>query len=1487
MLCNISLANTWVWTGGGGANGNWNNSANWGSAGIPGNGDTVVFQGATGLLNTNNISNLTLSQIRFLAGGFDIRGYSFTLTNSIMATNGTGAITIECTNITLATSDVLMVVSNGLTLTIASQLQGTVGVIKGGAGTLAYTAPAGENSYTGTTAVNMGLLTITSLIFDGAFGGPLVIGDGSGTTATVRLLLDDEIPNNVPITINLNGTLDLNNFPETIGTLILSGGTVTSGTATLNLVANDVVTVSNGYTASISGNLNNGSGTMTVQGSGTLYLSANISGLANIVQNGLANTVWYGSNSYLGNLTDNGAGYIDLHNSFALGNVTNQLYLNGSALLAIADGISVTNQTVTFNNVNTGAFSSYGSIYSYNGSNSLRANFVLDNNCIVNVYTNCGLVFNTVGSLSGVGGFTKTGPGSMTLSGAGNSSSYTGNTYVDQGNLYLNSVNVIRYGTLMIGDGVGGPQSDVVRYLSDSCIYGGAGGSIVVITNSGWLDLNGFSDDVGPIYMDGAAITTGTGTLTLFQPLATIQSINGGSTISGNFNLNGPSTLTVTNDLTISAIISGSSSYTLTKAGLANLYLSGANTYSGLTVVQQGYLHAQNNLALGSAVNGTVVSNTATLVLDNGVTITNESLTLNGPGATSLWGSLDVESGINTWAGPITNNANSTLDAWNSGSALHINGPISGSGSLELFGYSGGGGTHYFDGSLSNSYAGLTTVDSGSTLVLNKSISNGALPGNLVVNSGGTARLGASVEMQKNTDILINGGGLFDTGIYWDQINTLHGSGTMNFGVNGWIEVGWSNGTSVFNGPMTGTGYTIFGYTVAKYGTGSFTMNGNSSFTSGAIHVFGGTVIENGITAQTPAIVESGATFGGSGTVGIVTANGTISPGNNGAGILSCSNVTFSATGHYTVDLNGQNPGTGYDQLNVSGTVSLGNAGLTINMPFGSPVAVGQQLVIINNDAADSITGTFLGVPEGTIYSLNGFNIKLSYVGGTGNDAVFTVLSVPGATVSSSVTSGDGSHGIDPNGCNNFSLAITNLTSSVMNNVTATLSTTTEGVIITQPYANYPNISGHGTGTNSTPFQISALPSFTCGTPIALQLSVKTSLGAFTVNYTLNSGEVAVVPSRYDISGNVAIPDIGSIDSTNIVAGFVATPIQKVVVSLYITHPFDSDLTNISLISPDNTTVLLSSANGGSGANYGSALSPDSSRTTFDDAAGTAITSGSAPFVGSFRPQSPLSAYTGNFTANGSWHLHIADGYGGSLGTLRGWSLFLYGNTCNSGSGSCDYCMTSISGTVTNTSLIQTNRIFRNGITASCGAAKSWPGGADSLGRHYDIYAFTNTTASDACVTAVLISTGDLQAGIYLNGFNPTNIQANYLADSGSSTGNNINNPQSCSATIPSGTVFYVTIDEVTPNAGGAYALQLSGLPCPPPTLNIQPVSGNQARLYWDTSGGGYVLESVSNLTANAWGGVTNEPMVNGGYYNVTNTTAVPSTNRFYRLRMP
>ena len=57
--------------------------------------------------------------------------------------------------------------------------------------------------------------------------------------------------------------------------------------------------------------------------------------------------------------------------------------------------------------------------------------------------------------------------------------------------------------------------------------------------------------------------------------------------------------------------------------------------------------------------------------------------------------------------------------------------------------------------------------------------------------------------------------------------------------------------------------------------------------------------------------------------------------------------------------------------------------------------AVGQSYTIIDNDSNDAVTGTFNNLAEGATFTVDGYVFKISYVGGTGNDVVVTVQSVP------------------------------------------------------------------------------------------------------------------------------------------------------------------------------------------------------------------------------------------------------------------------------------------------------------------------------------------------------------------------------------------------------------------------------------------------------------------------------------------------------------
>src|SRR6185436_12159899 len=70
----------------------------------------------------------------------------------------------------------------------------------------------------------------------------------------------------------------------------------------------------------------------------------------------------------------------------------------------------------------------------------------------------------------------------------------------------------------------------------------------------------------------------------------------------------------------------------------------------------------------------------------------------------------------------------------------------------------------------------------------------------------------------------------------------------------------------------------------------------------------------------------------------------------------------------FAVEDGGITPGnlsTNYDQLNVTGTISLANATLNLS-PLGFSPSAGQTFVIVNNDGTDLITGNFILGTGGT-----------------------------------------------------------------------------------------------------------------------------------------------------------------------------------------------------------------------------------------------------------------------------------------------------------------------------------------------------------------------------------------------------------------------------------------------------------------------------------------------------------------------------------------
>lgn len=117
-----------------------------------------------------------------------------------------------------------------------------------------------------------------------------------------------------------------------------------------------------------------------------------------------------------------------------------------------------------------------------------------------------------------------------------------------------------------------------------------------------------------------------------------------------------------------------------------------------------------------------------------------------------------------------------------------------------------------------------------------------------------------------------------------------------------------------------------------------------------------------------------------------------------------------------------------------------------------------------------------------------------------------------------------------------------------------------------------------------------------------------------------------------------------TVPATSVVNGFTITDVNF---TLSLTHTYDSDLV-ITLIAPDNTAVTLFNRRGGSGDNL--------TNTLFNDEAATAISAGRAPFTGSFKPESPLSAFDGRNPV-GTWTLRVQDVARQDVGKVTGFTL--------------------------------------------------------------------------------------------------------------------------------------------------------------------------------------------------------------------------------------
>jgi hypothetical protein len=294
-------------------------------------------------------------------------------------------------------------------------------------------------------------------------------------------------------------------------------------------------------------------------------------------------------------------------------------------------------------------------------------------------------------------------------------------------------------------------------------------------------------------------------------------------------------------------------------------------------------------------------------------------------------------------------------------------------------------------------------------------------------------------------------------------------SGNINLG--GGLLVDW--GGLVISGLITGSGSIYIRHA-------GVALSANNSYT-GVTTVWGANLHVNGVQPNSNIALTEGS-LGGSGVVGDVTGDGVITPGPG----LSAANV--NVFGSFAIWLTGNNVSE-YGKLVVRGGVGL--SGMTLYPSLTFTPAEGSVFLIVDKTSPGPID-TFRGLPEGAVTNVNGTTLRVSYVGGDGNDVTLAVPYSPPRLAGTHVEAGNGNGRINQNECNHLFLGLANDSAIPITGIRATLNSLTPGAIVTQSESDFPNIPPAGTRTNLTPFQVRTTPQFPCGGSIDLVLRVTT-----------------------------------------------------------------------------------------------------------------------------------------------------------------------------------------------------------------------------------------------------------------------------------------------------------------------------------------------------------------------------------------------------------
>ena len=383
---------------------------------------------------------------------------------------------------------------------------------------------SGANSVTSFEGASAGNATINNsgtssftLFTEGASAGNATITNSGGGSFTAFIL--GASGGNAAL-INANPTAfitiaGLSGQGTTVGS-IAGSGNLFLGSKNLTVGGNQQSTVFTGVISDVGGSL-------TKVGTGTLTLT--------------------GMNTYTGGTNLDG-GILAVNSDLNLG--TGPLSFNGGTLEALGSGGGITSSKPVSLAAGGGTF-----------------------------LADAGTASTLSGAITGVGAWTKAGPGTLTLTGT---NTYGGGTIVSAGTLQL---------------GAGGTTGSITGNVANN--------GILAFNRSDVVTFGGMISGTGSVQQNGTGTTVLTGNNTYtggtIINAGTLQLGAGGTTgsIVGNVIDNGALIFNRSDAVTFGGVISGTG--TVVKLGAGTLTLPSANTYTGATTVNGGSLIVDGSIA--------------------------------------------------------------------------------------------------------------------------------------------------------------------------------------------------------------------------------------------------------------------------------------------------------------------------------------------------------------------------------------------------------------------------------------------------------------------------------------------------------------------------------------------------------------------------------------------------------------------------------------------------------------------------------------------------------------------------------------------------------------------------------------------------------------------------------------------------------------------------------------------------------------------------